>query len=143
MEYSDDGSIAGGERLLRRIPRGRFSIDFNNAERVEPNSDCFEYSPDGSPMSVVLESALTNPVAALDGHEGFALVALTAEQVRNAGLHVCLDTDPDAPPGHAFVFTKEERVRLNGRERKALKKAAEWVVEPPADEVASKKAAQR
>jgi hypothetical protein len=126
--YIDDPSICDGDILLRRIPPTWWEFD-ENMGVVRPTSQGFRDHRSGTPMSVHLLAVLQQhgvPAAALlDGHRGFALVAITAGLARRVGQgirRVPLDGDP----AHAEVFGDK-----TSAVRRALAKQSSWIVPPP------------
>src|SRR5437870_136262 len=91
---SDDPSIPDSEDLWRRIPPRHFIADENRGV-IRPSSAAFEDDDDGSPMSVYLASDTPSPGAALVGHAGFALAAITARLARECKQGIVRDPQPD------------------------------------------------
>jgi hypothetical protein len=79
-------------------------------------------------MSVAIGDVLAahnEPAESLiDGYDGYALISITAGEVRQAQLAVCRDEHPD-DPAHGLVVGK----KTGGRQR-ALARACQWQVPP-------------
>lgn len=121
---TDDPSIPDDEELWRRIPPHHFFFDDADG-RLRPASAAFDNDPDGSPMSVFLASGTPGPDAALAGHDGHALAAITAGLARANGQGVVRAPLPGLP-SHAHV----EGPKPKSIQRR-LARAARWVVPPP------------
>lgn len=131
--YQDDPSITDDDRLLRRVPIQPAQIIWDdNLKQQRPSSAAFKDHPDGSPMSIALQLVLDKldlPIqSVLSGYETtHALVMFTAGVARKNGQWVAPEPLPPSDPAHGVVFgPKTPKVR------KALAKAAVWVVPPPA-----------
>jgi hypothetical protein len=128
QQYADDPSIPPEERLLRRVPHWHFVNDRNLA-RQRPSSAAFEDHPNGSPMSVHLESVLVGLGLRIDsvlaGHPHFALASISAAVARANGQGICRRPEP-RDPAHAEVFGPK-----SGSVRRRFAKLAEWVIPPP------------
>ena len=96
---------------------------------MRPRSAAFEDDPDGDPMSVYrrdiieAEGALVQRV--MIGHEGFALVSLTAGQLRSKQQSVFSDPLPGETSHAKICGPKTEGTR------RWFAKQAEWVIAPP------------
>jgi hypothetical protein len=123
-DVHDDPGIPDSTHVWRRISPNWIKYD-SAQERRRPSSQAFQDSRDGTPMSVFLESELSTPAAALQGHTGYSLVALRVGYVRSLGLVVTRSPiRPEDPPGHAWVVgSKTASIRAK------LARHATWVVE--------------
>jgi hypothetical protein len=124
----DDGSIPDEFALWRRIPPWHFIHD-ENLGRWRPSSAAFADDSDGQPLSVVLAEAVVaagrGALQILEGHDGFALAAITAGAARTCGLGVVRDPLP-TEPAHALVVGPKTKAI-----QRRLAKAAIWIVPPP------------
>jgi hypothetical protein len=146
MPYKDDPSISDNDALLRRVPIHPSQIvKDGNLGRYRPSSAAFSDHPDGSPMSVTLQTELENlgvPARqALIGYETtHVLVSFQASVARQYGQGIArepiiagIQTDPifDAvQTAHGVVFGKKTKST-----QRALAKAAIWVVAPSSLEI--------
>ena len=80
---------------------------------------------DTDPVSLYIATECRLPSVALDGHEGFGLIMLTEELVRECQLQIVGKEQP-GPPGHVLlVGAKTYSVK------RKLAKGAKWVVPCP------------
>lgn len=123
MNRQDDPALVGDIILLRRIPAigGRVQWD---GDIPVPSSQNFRDAADE--LSVYIASE-TTPELALQGHEGFGLVSITVQQVRDAfaefhrPVAICRD-DENPANGHVLICGKASP----GISRR-LKDVAQWV----------------
>src|SRR4051794_720990 len=105
-EYADDPTILDAHVLWRRVRPGWWHYD-EQLGRYRPNSDSFQDSNDGTPMSVFLaEVSLMlgkGPESCLLSHAGYGLVSITAQDARDAGLGISRAPRP-GEEAHAYVF---------------------------------------
>jgi hypothetical protein len=119
----DDVSIPDEMRVLRRIPPGMTAPKDANSRR--PSSDNFCNDPeDGSGTSVDLWDGTEDPLASLEGHDGFGLVSITVGEIRATGLGVC-PAPLDDNPRHAVIQGR----KTDGIMRR-LARASVWIREP-------------
>ena len=86
-------------------------------------------------MSVLLGRETDGIEAALRGQSpGFALVSFSTRIARDCALGVTRDPLPEWP-SHALVFSGGDDIPRAASRR--LANHAEWIVPPPADEIAS------
>ena len=127
-KFPDDPQIADEVRLLRRIPPRHFYYDENRAS-CRPSSAAFEDDEDGDPMSVfrqdVIEGEGDDPDRVMIGHEGFALVSLSAGQLRSKDQTLFTAPVP-GESSHAKVCGPKSKST-----RRWFARNATWVVEPP------------
>ena len=123
-KFDDDESITPETRVLRRIPPGRFVED---RDGPRPQSDNFSNHDDGTGTSVDIMVEGFDPLAQLDGLDGYGLVSISVLNIRNAGLGIVPDPLPDNPH-HANLQGKKTR----GVKRQ-LALSAEWIVMPEPD----------
>jgi hypothetical protein len=125
--FVDDPTIGDDERLLRRIPPWHFYFD-KNLGRQRPTSAAFEDHPNGSPMSVHLESVrMVHGLAfesVLADHDGFAVAGISAGLARTNGQGIMRKPRAN-DPAHAEVFG----LKPEGLRRK-FAKASDWVIAP-------------
>jgi len=102
--------IANDAVLFRRIPPVFRQADGG----TRPSSNAFDDSPDGSPMSVYVESILLtigrSYVDVVVGHDGYGLVSFTADKVRALDWDVRLGGAAEGDPlglAHAGVLGKK------------------------------------
>lgn len=123
MPFDNDDTIADAERLLRRVPPLWWIFD-DNLGCHRPSTAAF----DAEEMSVSLASSLVafwQPLTTvLAGHEGYALVAITAGLARQGGQAVARDPIPENPH-HGVVFGKKPRSLRN-----AFKRQCECIYDP-------------
>ena len=130
-DFEDDESIRDECELLRRIPlkKNLYIVWDGNEGRWRPTSASFENHPEGSPMSIVLGDKLVaarrDPAEVLQGHESFALAAITAKAARMNHQRVARDPLPEEPAHGLVVGAK------NKRTSRRLAKAAKWIIAPP------------
>lgn len=122
-DYLDDESIPRAATLWRRIPPWHYTYD-NNVDDFRPSTASFEDDMDGDPMSAYLADECREPSNALEGHDRFGLVALSADDVRQLGLKIVRREVP-GPKGHVLVVGK----KTDGT-KKQLKRRSVWVVRP-------------
>lgn len=125
--YTDDPDILNEDCLYRRIPLKPSHIIFdNNRDCWRPTSASFKDHPDGSPMSVTIQSELEkdnrSPEDSLDGYEDCALASVTAGQARERNQMVVKEPLPEEP-AHGVVVGNEKK-------KGKLAKIAGWVVRP-------------
>jgi hypothetical protein len=124
----DDLTIDDDEKLLRRIPPWHFYFD-KNLGRHRPSSAAFEDHPDGSPMSVHLQSVLVAHGLAVEsilvGHDGYAIAGISVELARANGQGI-IRKPRENDPAHAEVFGPKPQGL-----RKKFAKSADWVIAPP------------
>ena len=107
-----------------------FHLD-ENLGRLRPSSAAFEDDEDGEPMSVyrqdVIESEGGGPQRVMIGHEGYALAALTAGQVRSKHQTVFPAPLPEES-SHAKVCGPKTTAT-----RRWFSRQASWVIPPPSE----------
>lgn len=119
--FDDDETISPQLFVLRRIPPGRIVLS-DTGQR--PQSNNFSNHPDGTGTSVSILVEGRNPSDVLDGHEGFGLVQLKVEDIRDAGLGI-VSAPLSEDPYHAHIQGVKTRSRL-----RRLAKAAIWIKKP-------------
>ena len=124
-KLEDDGSILPETRVLRRIPPGR-SVEGSDGPR--PQSGNFSNSPDGTGTSVTILAEGIDPLELLEGHDGFALVSLSVQDIRDAGLGIVREPIVGGDQKHAHIQGKK-----TGGAKRYLALSAEWVVMPKPD----------
>ena len=121
--FEDDPSIAGEERLLRRIPRTWFDWDEHGNAAI--SSAAFK----DAELSVNLESVMARdghpPADAIRNYPGYGLAAITAAYARSFNQRVARDP-LDEEPAHGVVYGQKRRGGIAGR----LRDGALWVVTP-------------
>jgi hypothetical protein len=121
--FEDDPSIAGEERLFRRIHGNHVLWDEHGNAAI---SSAAFLDPE---LSVNLESVMARdgrpPADALRKHPGFSLAAFTAAYARSLNQAVARDPRDDEP-AHGVVFGETERRRI----ARKLRDGAQWVVTP-------------
>jgi len=121
--YIDDDLIPSTAVLWRRIPVWHYKFDQNEND-FRPSTASYEDDKEGSPMSAYLATECGEPASALEGHEGFGLVAFTVSQARDLGMKIVRDERP-GPRGHVLIVGKK-----TDRVRKGLKRCCDWVERP-------------
>ena len=124
-EFDDDGSIPSEAKVLRRIPPGRFVED---RDGPRPQSDNFSNSPDGTGTSVTILAEGIDPRELLEGHDGFGLVSLSVQDIRDAGLGIVRKPIVGGDQNHAHIQGKKKK-----KIERQLAGAAEWIVMPEPD----------
>jgi len=123
-QYSDDPTILDGEVLYRRVPSDQW-----HWPEDRPQSGAFDDSPDGSPMSVAVQSKLLaaglQPRDLIVNHPKFGLVSFTAGSARQLGFAVTADPPVAGEPGHGWVVGKKTTSR-----KRQLAKACQMEVRP-------------
>lgn len=113
----DDASVAGETRLLRRVP-------IYQVHEGKVQSNAFDERAAGCGLSV---TAWENPGDlddVLAGHEGFAVICVTADDVRSVGGIIVRSPLPNNPT-HCEIFP-----RLSSGLRKKLRAMHRWVRYP-------------
>lgn len=82
----------------------------------------FKDDRDGDPTAVYRADEAGSPEALMAGHDGFGLVALTAEVVQACGLRVVRRPEPGFPYHAVLVGPKTSAVA------RRLARAASWVI---------------
>ena len=120
-QFEDDQTISLETRILRRIPPGKIVKKDPNQR---PQSDNFSNHPTGTGTSVSILVEGSDPLDVLEGHEGFGLVSLTVQDIRDAGLGIVRHPTSD-DPNHAHIQGEKNR-----HVKRRLAKAAVWIVLP-------------
>jgi hypothetical protein len=127
--FADDPAIADDVDLWRRI-LPQWVVKDENTGELRPSSAAFDDSPDGSPMSVVIEKIAMaqqiSPAKVLNGYVGYGLCAFTAGLARALELSIATRPEVHGEPAHGFVVGKKTR-----SVRKKLSKASRWVILSP------------
>jgi hypothetical protein len=119
MEREDDPSISGDIILYRRIPPWRDNVTW---EENVPRFSSRNFKDGNLELSVSI-AAETTPDEMLAGHDGFGLIQLTAQQVRDIcgpSVKLCRCTEEPAM-GHVLICGK---IRSAANK---LQRAAKWV----------------
>lgn len=126
--FPNDEGVTDDVALLRRIPPWHFYFDAR-LNRMRPSTAAFEDDADGDPMSVyrrdIIHAEGGTVARVLVGHEGFAVVSLTAGQVRSKDQTVFPDPLPEES-SHAKVCGPKPRST-----RHWFATQAEWIIAPP------------
>ena len=80
--FNDDETISPQTEVLRRIPPDRIVLDEPDHR---PQSGNFSNHSDGTGTSVSILAEGRNPLDVLEDLEGFGLVKLTVQDIRDAG----------------------------------------------------------
>jgi len=113
------------DEVWRRIPPWKIVYDAN-LQVFRPAKDNFVDNPTSqTPMSCYLARRCNDPLLALEGHEGFALVAIRVETLRGCNLQVLNAPRDHLPPGHVHVVGEKTK-----QVQKRLATQCRWVVEP-------------
>jgi len=127
--FPDDAAVAADVSLLRRIPHWHFYFDAR-LSRIRPSTAAFEDDDDGDPMSVyrrdIIDAEGGTVARVLIGHQGFAVVSLTAGLVRSKGQTVFPDPLPEESSHAKVCGPKPESTR------RWFARQAEWVIAPAA-----------
>jgi hypothetical protein len=115
----DDPSIGGGEKVLRRIVPDRYS-----RRNGLPEKGTFKKDGGGSGTSVTLWRSDQDLQVTLEGHDGFGVVAIYVDQLREHGLSVAFVHEP-GNPNHCEIFGDRAGAIL-----KDLAEKSRWVVHP-------------
>ena len=121
MEREDDPTIAGDVVLFRRIPPWPDRVTWD--DNGQPSFSSFNFKDKEHELSLHL-ALETTPDEVLRGHEGFGLVQITAQQVREAcgtGVKLCRCSE-DPAMGHVLVCGK-----ISSGSAKKLQRATKWV----------------
>ncbi len=117
-------NLADDDELWRRVPPEK--IIFNaTLGTFRPSKDCFNDHPNRTPMSAFLARECRNPQLALEGNEGFALVAIKVKTIHECNQIIVSAQGDNLPPGHVHVTGKK-----TDSVRKKFAKECCWVVEP-------------
>jgi len=127
--FADDPAIADDVDLWRRI-LPRWVVRDENTGELRLSSAAFDDSPDGSPMSVIIEKIAMaqqiTPAKVLSGYDGYSLCAFTAGAARALELRIATRPEVRGEPAHGFVVGKK-----TGSVKKQLRKASRWVIFNP------------
>ena len=127
MVLKDDATILDGDGLWRRI-RADWVVHDENRGGLRVSSAAFADSRDGSPTSVLLESAVRetgrSEVDVLREFPGYALASVTAGDARECQQKVVRDPKGNEA-AHALLFGRKTKAN-----RRCLAAKAEWVVPP-------------
>jgi hypothetical protein len=77
-------------------------------------------------MSAVLVRSNRDPAEILTGHDGYAVVLLTAADLAAQGQQIVRDPLPDEPD-HVLIVGDKTKIR-----KRALAEAGKWVIRPAA-----------
>ena len=125
--YSDDLTISNEADLWGRIPPKWYVWD-DNIGRLRPTSQSFQDNKDKTPMSVSLADIANSlgkaPESLLIGHEGYALVAITAGLARDCNQGI-MRKPLIHDQAHAEVFGKK-----TGLVKDRFAKGSRWVIQP-------------
>ncbi len=114
IKVLDDLTIQNDDDLWRRIPPWHFVSD-ENLGRRRPSGAAFEDGRDGSSMSVVIARvAAENERSAddvLEGHDDFALAAVTAGLARECRQIIVRNPLPQEPAHGLVVGNKTKSVK--------------------------------
>jgi hypothetical protein len=121
--FEDDPSIAGEERLFRRIPRTW--VDWDEHGNAAISSAAFK----DEQLSVALESIMARdgrpPTDAIRNYAGYGLAAITAAHARSLNQRVARDPI-DEEPAHGVVYGPKKRGGIAGK----FRDGASWVITP-------------
>jgi hypothetical protein len=124
-------NLADNDEVWRRVPPEKVIFD-SNIGTFRPTKDSFNDHPNGTPMSAFLARECRDPQAALEGNEGFALVAIRVQTIHECNQVVVSADREGLPPGHVHITGKK-----TDSVRKKFAKECRWVVEP-SDELKEK-----
>ena len=130
--FDDDPSIAGAERLLRRIPPSWLRRDPDGAlvpddqGRPQISSAAFRDRELSINLETVMRQAGRSPKDAIAGRPDCGVAAITASLARSHSQAVARDPIPDEP-AHGVVFGNKRSKHVD----KKLAQAADWIVNPP------------
>ena len=125
--FEDDPSIAGEERLFRRIPRTW--VDWDEQGNAAISSAAFK----AEELSINIESIMIRdgrpPADAIRAYPGYGLAAITAAHARS--LNQAVSPDPvEEEPAHGVVYGPKKRGGVAGK----LRDGASWVITPAPNE---------
>lgn len=125
--FEDDPSIAGEERLFRRIPRTWVGWDEQGNAAI--SSAAFK----DEELSINIESFMTRdgrpPADAIRAYSGYGLAAITAAHARSLNQRVA--PDPlEEEPAHGVVYGHKKRGGIAGK----LRDGATWIIVPAPNE---------
>ena len=125
--FEDDPTIAGDERLFRRIHRSHVLWEDDGSAAI--SSAAFR----DEELSINIESVMIRdrrpPADAIRQHPGYGLAAITAAHARS--LNQVVARDPiEEEPAHGVVYGQKKRGGIAGK----LRDGASWVITPPPDE---------
>jgi len=128
QELVDDDSIGPTVQLWRRVPprvppRPDYTVFDHSLGRIRPSSLAF----DDPEMSAYVAEELSGPEEILEGHDGFGIAAITAQDVRDLGLKIVRCPKPH--PAHVCVYGINER-KAGKRIAQKLAKLSTWIIEP-------------
>jgi hypothetical protein len=126
--YVDDPTISDDADLWRRIfPKWKVLDANQGGYRV--SSAAFYDSEDGTPLSLVLASGVreTGRTAQdiIKGYDGYGVAVIQAKVPRSRQQIVVRTPEPDEPAHLSVIGPKTDS------NRKAMAKAARWVLMPP------------
>ncbi len=119
----DDATIPD-DAIVWRFVSPHQIVTGKDGEGVQPSTGAFDDSSDGDPMSAVLASEGRDAASIVPTTcPGAGVVAFTAGYLRSLGLELERAPEPDEPD-HIVVRGKKTKSVT-----KALKRAADWVVQ--------------
>ena len=117
--------LVDADEVWRRIPPKKIVFDAN-LQAFRPAKDNFVDNPTNqTPMSCYLARKCNDPRLVLDGHEGFALVAIKVETLRTCNLRVIDAPRDNLPPGHVHVVGEKTK-----QIQKKIARECRWLIEP-------------
>jgi hypothetical protein len=130
----DDETILNSDGLWRRIPHWHLIRD-ENLNRVRPSSAAFDDDQDGSPMSICIQSIVTDAGRGaqdiIDGLENFSVAGITVELARELQQKIARDPLPEEP-AHGLVIGKKKN-----SVRKRFAKECRWIIDPSGEALAA------
>src|SRR5690349_19461016 len=102
MPRQDDPTISGDRILYRRIPPQADRVTWDDQGHPTPSSFNFKDAQDELSLHLAEE---TSPEQVLSGHQGFGLVYLRAQQIRE----IC-----NNPAGPAIILCRDDEDPANG-----------------------------
>lgn len=127
---ADNACLEDEDRTFRRIPYNPHQIVRGSDGQYRPSSAAFKDHPNGTPMSIDIESKLhehdLDEAFCLAGYEKtHALAAIQLREIRALGLGVTHEPLDDNP-AHGHVHG--EKVK---KIRRSLSKSIEWIIFEP------------
>ena len=121
--------LVDDDEVWRRIPPLKIVFD-STLQAFRPAKDNFVDNPSNqTPMSCFLARTCNDPLLVLEGHHGFALVAIRVETLHSCNQRIVDAHRDHLPPGHIHVVGEKTK-----QVQKRIARECRWVVEP-SDEV--------
>jgi|ERR1039458_4165970 hypothetical protein len=123
-EHAEVPDLVDDDEVWRRIPPEKVIFD-STRNTFRPSSDCFNNHPNKTPMPAFLARVCKDPNLALEGNEGFALVAIRVDTMHRCGQLILPAYAEGSVPGHVHIAGFK-----SASTRKIFAKECRWIVQP-------------